>query len=36
MGLVETGPKTSTVRWYRNVIEAQKLLESVALNGRLL
>ncbi len=36
MGLVENGPKTSTVRWYRNVIEAQKLVESVALNGRLL
>jgi nucleoside-diphosphate-sugar epimerase len=35
-GVVENGPKTSTVRWYRNVIEAQKLLESVALNGRLL
>ncbi len=36
MGLVESGPKTSTVRWYRNVIEAQKLVDSVALNGRLL
>jgi nucleoside-diphosphate-sugar epimerase len=36
MGVVENGPKTSTVRWYRNVIEAQKLVESVALNGRLL
>lgn len=36
MGVVENGPKTSTVRWYRNVIEAQKLIDSVTLNGRLL
>ncbi len=36
MGLVETGPKTSTVKWYRNVLDAQKLIDSIALNGRLL
>jgi nucleoside-diphosphate-sugar epimerase len=35
-GSVESGPKTSTVRWYRNVVDAKKLLDSVALNGRLL
>jgi nucleoside-diphosphate-sugar epimerase len=36
MGKVEGGPKTATVNWYRNVIEAQKLVESLSLNGRLL
>lgn len=36
MGLVENGPKTSTVRWYRNVLDAQKLVDSISLNGRLL
>jgi nucleoside-diphosphate-sugar epimerase len=36
MGRVENGPKTSTVRWYRNVLDAQKLVESISLNGRLL
>jgi nucleoside-diphosphate-sugar epimerase len=36
MGLVENGPRTSTVRWYRNVLDAQKLVDSISLNGRLL
>ena len=36
MGLVENSPKTSTVRWYRNVLDAQKLVDSISLNGRLL
>jgi nucleoside-diphosphate-sugar epimerase len=36
MGVVDVGPKTSTVRWYRNIIDAHKLIESVTLNGRLL
>jgi nucleoside-diphosphate-sugar epimerase len=36
MGTVESGPKTSTVRWYRNVLDAQKLVESITLDGRLL
>jgi len=35
-GAVENGPKTSTVKWYRNVLDAQKLVESITLNGRLL
>ena len=35
-GAVENGPKTSTVRWYRNVLDAQKLVEAITLNGRLL
>lgn len=36
MGLVKNGPKTSTVGWYRNVLDAQKLVDSISLNGRLL
>jgi len=36
MGTVENGPKTSTVTWYRSVLDAHKLLESITLNGRLL
>jgi nucleoside-diphosphate-sugar epimerase len=36
MGTVENGPKTSTVTWYRSLLDAQKLLESITLNGRLL
>jgi nucleoside-diphosphate-sugar epimerase len=36
LGQVESGPKTSTVRWYRNVIDAKKLIDSIALDGRLL
>lgn len=35
-GQIENGPKTSTVRWYINVIEAKKLVDSIALDGRLL
>jgi nucleoside-diphosphate-sugar epimerase len=36
VGAVENGPKSSTVKWYRNVIDAQRLIDSIALNGRLL
>jgi nucleoside-diphosphate-sugar epimerase len=36
MGAVDGGPKTSTVRWYRNIIDAHKLIESISLDGRLL
>jgi nucleoside-diphosphate-sugar epimerase len=36
MGTVESGPKSSTVTWYRSVLDAHKLLESITLNGRLL
>jgi len=36
LGLVEVGPKTSTVGWYRNLLDAQHLVDSVILNGRLL
>jgi len=36
MGVVENTLKTSTVQWYRNLLDAQKLVEAVNLNGRLL
>jgi nucleoside-diphosphate-sugar epimerase len=36
MGAIAAGPKTSTVGWYRNVVDAQRLVESITLNGRLL
>jgi nucleoside-diphosphate-sugar epimerase len=35
-GLIETGPKTSTVGWYRAIIEADRLVSAVRLNGRLI
>lgn len=35
-GKVETGPKTITVMWYRNILDAKKLLDEVMLNGRIL
>jgi nucleoside-diphosphate-sugar epimerase len=35
-GLVDTGQKTITVQWYRNILEAQKLLEQITLNGRVI
>jgi nucleoside-diphosphate-sugar epimerase len=35
-GKVDVGPKTVTVQWYRNILEAQALLESVSLDGRII
>jgi nucleoside-diphosphate-sugar epimerase len=35
-GQTEATAKTSTVGWYRNIIEADRLLNQVRLNGRLL
>jgi nucleoside-diphosphate-sugar epimerase len=35
-GKVDTGHKTITVQWYKNIIEAKKLLEKVELNGRII
>jgi nucleoside-diphosphate-sugar epimerase len=35
-GEVDVGPKTVTVMWYRNIISAQDLLESIVLNGRVI
>ena len=36
LGQLEPGPKTSTVNWYRYLIEAKQVLDSVLMNGRLL
>lgn len=36
MGRVSPGPDTVTVAWYRSIIEAEKLINRVRLNGRLL
>jgi nucleoside-diphosphate-sugar epimerase len=35
-GQVDFGPKTITVQWYRNILEAKALLESVSLEGRVI
>ena len=35
-GAVENAPMTSTVKWYRNLLEAQRLVDRVVLDGRLL
>ena len=35
-GRVDVGPKTVTVQWYRNILEAKSLVESVELDGRVI
>jgi hypothetical protein len=35
-GTVDVGPKTVTVQWYRNILEAKTLLDSVLLDGRVI
>jgi nucleoside-diphosphate-sugar epimerase len=35
-GQVDVGPKTVTVQWYRNILEAKSLLDSVLLDGRVI
>ena len=35
-GKVDTGTKTVTVQWYRNILEAKLLLDSVVLDGRVI
>jgi hypothetical protein len=35
-GKVSVGPKTVTVQWYRNILEAKALLNSVLLDGRVI
>ena len=35
-GKVDVGPKTVTVQWYRNIIEAKELIDSVSINGRII
>jgi len=35
-GSVDVGPKTITVQWYRNILDAKVLLDSVVLDGRII
>jgi nucleoside-diphosphate-sugar epimerase len=35
-GKVDVGPKTVTVQWYRNILDAKALLDSVSLEGRVI
>ena len=35
-GTVDTGAKTVTVQWYRNILEAKQLLDSIILNERVI
>jgi len=35
-GDIENAPDCSTVKWYKHILDAQKLLASIELNGRLL
>jgi nucleoside-diphosphate-sugar epimerase len=35
-GQVDTGDKTITVKWYKNILEAKKLIDSVTLSGRII
>ena len=35
-GSVDTGPKTVTVSWYRNILDAKRLLDEVILYGRVI
>ncbi len=36
LGKVDTGDKTVTVKWYRNIQEAKKLIDSIELDGRII
>jgi nucleoside-diphosphate-sugar epimerase len=33
---VDTGIKTNTVKWYRNILESKVLLDSISLNNRII
>jgi hypothetical protein len=35
-GTLDTGPKTVTVQWYKNILEAKALLDSIVDNGRVI
>lgn len=35
-GHVDDTPETSTVNWYRGILQAKKLIDSIALNGRVI
>ena len=36
LGRVDTGPKTITVKWYQHIMDAKRLVDGLALDGRLL
>jgi nucleoside-diphosphate-sugar epimerase len=36
LGKVDVGPKTVTVQWYRYLLEAQRLLDEIVLNNRVI
>ncbi len=36
LGNVDTSIKTVTVSWYRNILDAKKLLDTIQLNGRII
>jgi nucleoside-diphosphate-sugar epimerase len=36
LGKVDVGPKTITVQWYRSILEAKDLLDSILLDGRVI
>jgi nucleoside-diphosphate-sugar epimerase len=35
-GMLDVGPKTVTVQWYRSILEAKELIDSVVLDGRVI
>jgi nucleoside-diphosphate-sugar epimerase len=35
-GLVDTSEKTVTVKWYKNILDAKKLVDSISLNERII
>ena len=35
-GKIDAGPKTVTVQWYRNILEAKSLIDSIILDGRVI
>jgi nucleoside-diphosphate-sugar epimerase len=35
-GVTDVGPKTVTVQWYRNILDAKELLDSITLDGRII
>jgi nucleoside-diphosphate-sugar epimerase len=35
-GTIEESAKTSTVKWYRNILDAKQLLDEIEFNGRIL
>jgi nucleoside-diphosphate-sugar epimerase len=36
LGRVDTGPKTVTVKWYQHIMDAKRLVDGLAIEGRLL